>query len=300
MKSIHVRDDFGKRYGPWAVVTGASSGIGRAFVKRLAEYGLDLAIVARNADVLELFAAKLRERHRINVRVIAADLSTEDGVAHVDFATSDLDVGLLVAAAGFGTSGRFESASLSTEHEMLNVNCWAVLSQCLRFGERFRTRGNGGIIAIASLVGWQGVPYSAHYAATKAYVQALAEGLHIELKPHGIDVLSVAPGPVRSGFEARSNMRMRVAMDPDVVAIDSLKALGRTMTIVPGAMSKVLTFALLPLPRRVRSRIMAAIMANMTAHQRRSPIQNDYRPVEGIDDSALERGAYSRQRGSMP
>jgi short-subunit dehydrogenase len=267
MTALPPRNDLATRYGPWALVTGASSGIGRSFAQQLAAAGVNVAIAARRADVLAALAAELEEAYRVSVRVIAADLATDDGVDHVDFATSDLDVGLLVAAAGFGTSGHFANAALAVEREMIAVNCWAVVSQCRRFGDRFRARGRGGIIMIGSLVGWQGVPNSAHYAATKAYVQTLAEGLHSEYRALGIDVLSCAPGPVRSGFEARAGMRMRTAIDPATVARESLKALGRKSTIVPGWLSKVLTFALVPLPRTVRSWLMGRIMADMTAHQ---------------------------------
>lgn len=166
-----------------------------------------------------------------------ADLATPIGIKTVEDACKDLDVGLLVAAAGFGTSGPFLDADLPVELEMLTVNCGTLLGECLFFGRRFAKRGRGGIVLMASLVGFQGVPFSASYAATKAYVQNLAEALYVELRPLGIDVLASAPGPVRSGFEARANMRMSTAIEPDIVARETLHALGRQSAVAPGLLT---------------------------------------------------------------
>ena len=123
------------------------------------------------------------------------------------------------------------------------------------------------MILMSSLVGWQGTPFAAHYAATKAYVQSLAEAMHAELKGSGVDVLASAPGPVNSGFAARANMRMGAAATPADIAKASLAALGRRRTVVPGLLSKVLTYSLVLLPRAARTRVMGQIMRSMTKHQ---------------------------------
>jgi short-subunit dehydrogenase len=255
------------RYGPWALVTGASDGIGRAFATRLAAIGFKLVIVARRGDRLQQLADEVTDLHGTVVRVVVADLGTSDGLAAVDGATADLDVGLLVAAAGYGTSGPLLQADIDREHNMLDVNCFATLHQCTVFGQRFTARGRGGMILMSSLLAWQGVPRSANYAATKAYVQSLAEGLRLELGPNGVDVLASAPGPVASGFAARADMRMGAALLPDVVASSSLAALGRRGTVIPGALSKLLTYSLLPFSRAIRTRILARVMGGMTRHQ---------------------------------
>ncbi len=258
---------FVSKYGPWAVVTGASDGIGHAFAEQLAERGLSVVLVARRAERLAELGGAIRARHGGEVRVVAADLSTAEGLEAVERATAGLDVGLLVASAGYGTSGSLLDADLKQERNMLDVNCYAVLDECVHFGKRLAGRGRGGMILLASLVGWQGVPRTAHYAATKAYVQSLAEALRIELKPKGVDVLSCAPGPVRSGFAARADMVMGAAVTPDVVAREALNSLGRKGTVVPGGLSKLLTYALTPLPRFLRSLILAQVMGEMTKHQ---------------------------------
>jgi hypothetical protein len=159
-----------------------------------------------------------------------------------------------------------KKADLAQEYDMLEVNCRAVLTLCHFFSKRLARRGYGGMVLMASLVGFQGVPNAAHYAATKAYVQSLAEALHVELAPLGVNVLASAPGPVNSGFAVRAGMRMGMALRPAEVAQATLNALGRKTTAVPGLLSKVLTWSLLPLPRSARVRIMGAVMRGMTKH----------------------------------
>jgi uncharacterized protein len=258
--------DFRHQYGPWAVVTGASSGIGREIALRLAASGLNLILVARRQGLLEELGSDLGRRG-IETRVIAADLGTKAGIEAVAAGSGDLDVGLLVAAAGFGTSGPFLDSDLTQELVMLDVNCRALLWQSLHFGRRFAERGRGGLIFLASLVGFQGTPFSANYAATKAYVQSLAEALHVEFALRGVDVLASAPGPVQSGFAARAGMRMGAALKPADVAQATLDALGCKTTVVPGLLSKILTYSLIPLPRSSRVRMMGWVMRGMTKHR---------------------------------
>ena len=248
------------------MITGASDGIGREMALRLAEAGLNLVLVARRRDVLDHIAADLTVRHGIETRVISVDLALETAVETVTTGTDGLDVGLLVAAAGFGTSGRFIDAQLEQELAMVNVNCRAVMALCLHFGRRIAGRKRGGIILMGSLLGFQGVPHAAHYAATKAYVQSLAEALHVELAPLGVDVVASAPGPVHSGFAARAGMRLGLALTPRDIAQATLDALGRRATVRPGWLSKFLEGALVPLPRWARVRVMGMIMNGMTRH----------------------------------
>ncbi|MDX2004363.1 MAG: SDR family oxidoreductase [Meiothermus sp.] len=263
----NTRTNLSPKYGPWAVVTGASSGIGRALAVELAAGGLKLVLVARQRGRLEELATELKVAYGTEVRVMVADLSRPEEVEQVVRSTSDLETGLLVAAAGFGTSGEFLSADLSTELEMLDVNCRAVAALSHAFGGRFAARGRGGIILMSSLVGFQGVPRAAHYAATKAYVQTFAEGLQRELAPRGVDVLASAPGPVNSGFAERAGMRMSGAASPEEVARGTVAALGRRGTVRPGLLSMALEAALSPLPRWARTTIMARVMGGMTAHR---------------------------------
>lgn len=255
------------KYGPWAVITGASDGIGREMALCLAKSGLNLVLVARRRSLLDQLSAELSEQYGSEVRVIDIDLSQNRAVDAVLAATNQLEVGLLVACAGFGTSGQLLGAPLEQELAMLDVNCRAVLAMSHHFGRRFAAQGRGGLVLMSSLLAFQGVPFSANYAATKAYIQSLAEGLHIELAPLGVDVLAAAPGPVHSGFAAQADMQMSLAARPSNVAQATLAALGRKSTVRPGLLSKLLESSLIPLPRWGRVRVMKLIMRGMTKHQ---------------------------------
>lgn len=256
-------DAWRAKYGPWAVITGASDGIGRAFALAAAESGLNVVLVARRRSLLDSLAAEITRQYAVEAQVVAADLSSSTGVEQVVSATARLDVGLLVACAGYGTTGRFTEADLATELDMLAVNCRAVVEMAHHYGQRFVQRGRGGVVMMGSLLGFQGVPMSAHYAATKAFVQSLAEGLHLELAPLGVDVLSSAPGPTRSGFADRANMNMGMADQPEAVAKSTLDALGRTVTVRPAFVAKFLGYSLGMLPRALRSRILGRTVAGM-------------------------------------
>jgi short-subunit dehydrogenase len=253
-----------QKYGPWAVVTGASDGIGRAMAVLLAEAGFNLALVARRGDLLSALSADLIKRFAVETLVLATDLTQPGAVDGVLHATDQLEIGLLVASAGFGSAGRFLDLSLDSELNMLDLNCRTVLAMSHHYGRRFAKQGRGGLILVSSLLAFQGVPFSAHYAATKAYVQTLAEGLHRELAPLGVDVLASAPGPINTGFAARASMQMGTALQPEVVARETLGALGRKITVRPGWLSKLLESGLSVLPRNGRSWVMGRVMKGMS------------------------------------
>jgi short-subunit dehydrogenase len=263
-------DALAARYGPWAVVTGASDGIGRAFARQLASMGMNLVLVARGAERLAALADELRARHGVACRAVPTDLSDLEATARMIESTRDLDVGLLVAAAGFGSGGPFLAADLRAETEMVDLNCTSVLLQCWHYGHRFSQRGSGGVVLMSSLLAFGGSPLAANYAATKAYVQSLAEGLRSEWAGQGVDVIACAPGPIATGFASRANLRMAQALEPDVVARQTLSALGRRGTVRPGWLSKVLGWSLATAPRAMRVNIMGRIMGGMTAHQART------------------------------
>lgn len=266
-----------RRYGPAAVVTGASDGIGLAIARRLAVEGFDLVLVARRAARLEEVAAELRRECGRDVRTIAADMASPAGIGAVLDATINKDVGLLVAAAGFGTSGPFVDGRLDDELSMIDVNCRAVVALAQPFARRFVARRRGGIVLMSSLVAFQGVPRAAVYSATKAFVQNFAEALRIELAGASVDVLACAPGPVASGFAARARMTMGLAENTTAVARGTLAALGRRAVVRPGWLAKGLEASLSLLPRALRVRVMALVMAGMA------------RQLNGNDKSAAVR-----------
>ena len=172
---VAARGTWADRYGPWALVTGASDGLGRSFARALAARGLNLILVARRASALERLADEFRDAHGVRCLVRPVDLRDPASAAALDEETARLDVGLVVAAAGFGSIGPFLDRPLDDERDMLAVNAGAVLGIAHAFGRRLRARGRGGLVLFGSVVGFQGTPLSANYAATKAYVQSLVE-----------------------------------------------------------------------------------------------------------------------------
>ncbi|MCZ8314411.1 SDR family NAD(P)-dependent oxidoreductase [Phreatobacter sp.] len=244
------------------MVTGASDGIGKAIALSLAAEGFSLVLAGRSRDRLDAVASAVSAAGG-QVIVVPGDLARQAGLNALFEAAAPLDVGLVVLAAGFGSSGAFLDGDVDHEREMVRLNCESVMLATHHFAPRLVARGRGGIILMSSLVAFQGVPWAAHYAATKAYVQSLAEGLRRELAPRGVDVLASAPGPVSTGFATRATMTMGKAERPEVVARQTLAALGRQGTVRPGFLSKLLHGSLAPLPRWGRVLIMEKVMRGM-------------------------------------
>lgn len=254
------------RYGAYAMVTGASEGIGQSYAEELAKSGMNVVLVARRLDRLTALATELEAKYKIMCPVIQADLSSDEQLVALLELTNRLDIGLLICNAGFGTAGDFLDSEIETEMSMLTVNCTAVTKLVHHFGIKFKKRGAGGVILLSSIVATQGVARTAHYAATKAYVHTLGEGLQQEWRNSGLDLLIVAPGPVETGFARRSRMQLGKTTSPELVAWQSLKALGQQQLIHPGWMAKCMAIALSTAPRTLRVKIMSAIMGSMTQH----------------------------------
>jgi uncharacterized protein len=181
-----IMKNFVERFGPWALVTGASAGIGVAFARRLAEVGMNLVLVARREDRLRKLAEDLRRQHAISTRVVPVDLSRDDFLPAIEQATADVAVGLLVNNAVIATTGNFLDNDLGSELALLHVNSRAPLILAHHFGRAMRQRGRGGIIFVASTVAFAGVPSWSNYAGSKAHDLVFAEGLARELRPDGI------------------------------------------------------------------------------------------------------------------
>ena len=183
--------DFVGRFGPWALVTGASSGIGEAFARRLAELGMNLVLIARREDRLRKLAEALQSKHSVRTRVVPVDLSQDDFLPIIEQATNDLQIGLLVNNAGFANTGKFLDNDLASELALLHVNNRAPLILAHHFGGLMRARGRGGMIFVSSTVAVVGVPSWSNYAASKAHDLIFDEGLAKELRREGIAVLAL-------------------------------------------------------------------------------------------------------------
>jgi short-subunit dehydrogenase len=224
-----------ERYGGWALVTGASSGIGREFARALASQGASCVLVARRADELERLASELRERYRVEARTVAADLTSDDGVTAVFAAIDGLDVGIVVNNAGAGYVGRLELQEESRLAELVRLNCLAPLRVARRLIPGLSARGRGAIVFTGSVAGRTPLPLHTTYSATKAFTEFLGKGLWAELRGRGIDVLVVEPGPVETGFQRVSGEVLQgAAVAPTAVVATALDALGRQPSVVHG------------------------------------------------------------------
>lgn len=254
--------------GRWALVTGASMGIGEAFAWALAERGTNLVLCARSEDRLRALAQSIHAEHRVQTHVVAADLGRPGAAADAwRRASEGREIHLLVNNAGFGLHGRFDALSADRQAEMVALNCTAVLELAHLALNGMRTRGAGGIVNVASVVAFQPVPWMAAYAATKAFVLSLSESLTEENREAGVRVLCVSPGPTPSGFQATAGTRLRDnqpgLLQPREVVDAALAALdaGRAH-VAPGVANRFATVLGRLLPLRTVTRIARRLNEN--------------------------------------
>ena len=261
-------DRLKNNYGGWVLITGATSGIGRAMTLAFGEAGFKLVITGRREQELQSLSTQLFDSYQTESIPVRGDLSKSEDVRSLLEGIDHLHIGIAVLNAGFGTSGRFLESDLEAEINMLQLNCQTVLTMAHAIAHKMKAQPKrGALVLMSSMVAFQGVPNAANYAATKAYVQSLGEALSVELRSEGIDVLSAAPGPVASGFAERANMKMDMTMKPDEVVLPIIRAIGRKSTILPGFLTKFLVYNLRTTPRWAKTRIMGTVMGGFTKHQ---------------------------------
>ena len=186
---------FALRYGPWAVVAGASDGVGAAFAERIAENGVNVVLLARRQTVLDEVAAGIRDRTGVETRTVAVDLAEQSAIGTIAGATADLDVGFLVYCAGADPAFKpFLSQPVDAAEAMVQRNCVAPLRLCHHFAPAMVSRGAGGIVVFGSGAGLAGGPNMVAYGATKAFDMVFAEALWAELHGRGVDVLGLVLG----------------------------------------------------------------------------------------------------------
>jgi uncharacterized protein len=213
--------DFSQRYGPWAVVAGASDGVGASVARLLGDRGVNVVLVARRQGVLDEVAQTIKTE----TRTVALDLSVPDADVSLSDATEGLDVGLLVYNAGADPyASQFLDQSLESWSGLVRRNVDTVLGACHRYGSAMANRGRGGIVLVTSGAAWAGGAYIAAYSASKAFDLVLGEALWAELKPRGVDVLSMVLGPTDTpAFRKVLHGRdFDGIADPDVVARNML------------------------------------------------------------------------------
>ena len=246
---------FASKYGPWAIVTGASSGIGEEFARQLAAEGFNLVLAARRQQQLEQLADELSSKNGIKVIVVVVDLAKPNALEILQAATGDIEVGLLVNNAGIENHGPFAEQQLIKETRLIQLNVLAPMQLAHHFASKMHARKRGGIIFVSSAAGFGAWPYLANYAASKAYLLTLGESLHYELTKHGVDVTVLAPGLTRTAMADNigaavdfSRFPMKMMHVKDVVR-PALSALGRKSSVIPGWINNIVTF--------VRKRILS-------------------------------------------
>ena len=236
---------FASKYGPWAIVAGASEGLGAAFAAALAARGVRLLLLARRPEVLQSVAERLRASSGIEVRTEACDLARPDLPAALEALTAGLDIGLGVYNAAFAPVGEFAARPLDDLIRVVDVNVRGPLVFARTLAPVLIARGSGGIVLMSSLAGLQGATRIAAYAASKSFNTILGEGLWRELRPHGVDVVVACAGGIRTpAYAAAASREAMGTLDADVIAEATLAALGRGPVVVPGAVNKLARFVL--------------------------------------------------------
>jgi short-subunit dehydrogenase len=225
---------FTARYGDWALVTGASSGIGSALARQIAADGTKVVLSARREDRLVALAGEIERDFEVETRVVVADLSESDGAQKLLAAVSDLEIGLLVNNAGLGYAGRFDLVDGERLRGLLRVNCEAPLMLTHALVQGMRERGRGGILFTGSVAGRQPLPLHSVYSATKAFDLFLGEALWAELRASNIDVLVLEPGSTETEFQAIAGELAHSGQSADEVAALGLRSLGEQPSVISG------------------------------------------------------------------
>lgn len=249
-----------------ALITGASSGIGEVFARRLAARGRNVLLVARSEDKLITLCNELGRANSIRAQYVALDLSSPDSPARLfeEAQKRGLIIDMLINNAGFGSFGDFTKAELERELNMIDLNIKSLVDLTYRFLIPMRERKQGAIINVASTAGFQAVPFMATYAATKAFVLSFSEALWEENRPHGIKVMALCPGVTETNFfEASRGQKppARVAQTPEDVVDTALRALARGKShIISGWTNRAMTEAERLVPRSLVTRMAGRMM----------------------------------------
>jgi short-subunit dehydrogenase len=239
-----------KRFGPWALVTGASSGIGKEFARRIAASGINVVLVARRDALLTELGRAISQEFDVQYRALAMDLSEDGFIPQLAELTKDLDIGLVVSNAGTGNSGEFLKLERQLLEETLRLNTMSHLDIAHYFGRKLAERRRGGLILVGAMGAENGVPCMANDGGAKAYVHSLGEALHYEFKPLGVYVTVLAAGFTNTavlekfGFDPKT-MPMKPMSVEQCVSEGLSGLLKNRSRIVPGRLNRIMN-ALVP------------------------------------------------------
>lgn len=249
-----------EKYGDLALIAGASEGIGAAYARQLAAQGINLVLIARKKEQLARYASELSTRYGIEVKCIQEDLADPDSANRILDQIRDQQINLFIYNAGNSYIGKFEEQSWSVHKEIAFTNTITPMQLTHHLAPGMLERGKGAIIFMASLAGFQGTPFIATYAATKAFDQILAESLWYEWKDRGVDVLACCAGATSSPNFLKTNPGKQhflapKVQTPDEVVTECLKRLGKTPSFITGRANKFASFFM----RRILSRKKAIV-----------------------------------------
>ncbi|ARU87022.1 SDR family oxidoreductase [Pseudomonas sp. M30-35] len=260
----------------YALVTGATSGIGLALAEALARRGRNLLLVARQREALEAIAAELSRRFSVEVLIRACDLSKPTQLTGLlmELEEGTYSIDLLVNNAGLGTSGAFVAQDWQQEQQLIEVNMLALARLCQSVGNVMAGQGSGQILNVASIAAFHPGAWMANYYASKAYVLHLSEALREELKEHGVAVSVLCPGPTRSAFfrkAALDDRRLRsskLMMSAEEVALITVRALDKNRAIIiPGWRNRLLALSPKLAPRWLVRKISARLNRQFLAQR---------------------------------
>ena len=247
--------NFITKYGSYALITGAASGIGRAFAEILAEQGVNPILLDINVSDAEALKKELKEKHKVDARTLILDLSAPDFMKTIIETTRALDVGLVIHSAAVSIIGDYLELPLEQHRTLVDVNVRSTMELAHYFGNQFKAKKRGGLILISSASALQGSALVQHYAASKAYILTLAEGLWYELRPYGVDVLGLMPGSTDTPaiYVGDPDLSGAYIMQPRDVAVEALAALGRQPSLVSGFVNRLSFFLLTRVLSRKRA-----------------------------------------------
>jgi short-subunit dehydrogenase len=230
----------------WAVITGASSGLGAIFADQLAERGLSLVLAGRDEARLKAVAHRVPES--VHVELVVGDLGTDAGTEELIAALTGREIDVLVNNAGFGTYGPFAEMDAAREHNLIGVNVDALVRLTHAALPGMLSRGRGGILNVASTIAFQPGTYQATYGASKAFVLSLSQALWAETRGTGVTVTALCPGPTSTGFvdalesDVSHTAIYRHLADPEPVVAAGLRALDKGhAVVVPGLRNRVMS-----------------------------------------------------------
>ena len=240
--------EFQEQFGPWALITGASSGLGQSFARKLAAKGLNVVLTSRSEKKLRALAEELQDDYGVETRVIAIDLCQRDSVDALYIRCADLKIGLVVSNAGAAQMLNFMNYSLDAIRESTQLNVNTHIDIARYFGKSIldRGEGRGGLLFMSSIIGFQGAPYLSIYGASKSHILSFAEALHYENRNKGLHVTAVAAGPVKTPMMHMNKLAKKVirrskltVLDPSRVTDGALDALQKnTPVYIPGILMR--------------------------------------------------------------